>query len=92
MRATATFFAALDDLIAAGAELPCWDRSQGNPWLSSDREAREYAAHRCGACPLRAECADMATELDCTFGVFGGLDYAQRPGRQRRAPKQVSAA
>lgn len=91
MRATSTFFAALDDLVAAGRVLPCWDRSQGNPWLSEDREAREYAAHRCGACPLSSACVAMATEQDCRFGVFGGLDFAQRPGRRRVAPKGVAA-
>lgn len=91
MRATSTFFAALDDLVAAGADLPCWDRTHGNPWLSEDHEAREYAAHRCGSCPLRTECVDMATDLDCRFGVYGGLDFAQRPGRRRRAPKGLAA-
>lgn len=91
MRATATFFAALDDLIAAGAALPCWDRTHGNPWLAEDREARKYAAHRCGNCPLSSACVAMASEQGCTFGVFGGLDFAQRPGRRRVAPKVVAA-
>lgn len=91
MRATSTFFAALDDLVAAGAELPCWDRTHGNPWLSEDRESREYAAHQCGSCPLSSACVAMATEQGSTFGIFGGLDFAQRPGRQRRAPKKVAA-
>ena len=81
---------ALNDLVDAGGELPCWDRSAGNPWIGDTREEREYAAHQCGRCPLAAACELMAIEQQVSFGIFGGLDFAQRPGKRKTQPKVVA--
>lgn len=87
MTATDTFHSRLNVLIDAGEELPCWDRSHGNPWLSDKADEREYAANQCGRCPLLEECLAMALHEGVSFGVFGALDFAQRPGRKRTPPK-----
>lgn len=86
MSAAATFFAALDALVEGGGALPCWDRTQGNPWLGDTTAEREYAAHRCRSCPLTSLCVALAVEQQATFGIFGGLNFAQRPGKRRTQP------
>lgn len=90
MSATATFFTALNELVDVGGAVPCWDRSAGNPWIGDTREEREYAAHQCGRCPLAAACELMAVEQQVSFGIFGGLDFAQRPGKRKTQPKVVA--
>ena len=87
MTATKEFYSRLTNLIDNDGVLPCWDRAAGNPWIGDTREEREYAAHRCLACPLTSACAAMATEQQAVFGIYGGLDYAQRPGQCRTPPK-----
>lgn len=87
MTATEEFYSRLTNLIDNDGVLPCWDRAAGNPWIGSTSEEREYAAHHCQACPLIDACADMATEQEAVFGIYGGLDYAQQPGKRRTPPK-----
>ncbi len=90
MSATATFFTALNELVDVGGAVPCWDRTHGNPWIGESAEEREYAAHRCVPCPLIAACGAMALEQHVSFGIFGGLDFTQRPGKRRTDPKNRS--
>lgn len=86
VRATRTFRALLRDATDRGSVLPCWDHSDGNPWLSDDHDQRAAAAELCGSCPLTRECTTYATDIRATFGVFGGHDFTQRPGKRRVDP------
>ena len=39
----------------------------------------------CAACPVRAACLEWADAIQAAYGIFGGLDPAQR--RARRAAR-----
>jgi WhiB family redox-sensing transcriptional regulator len=44
-----------------------------------ERRARERAAKQvCAACPVRQECLDYALRMREPFGIWGGLNEAER--------------
>lgn len=80
---TADFF---DDVGAAN----------GNPGTSA-RLRRWRAKRICAACPVAAECLAFSVKNRADFGVFGGLDQAERitvrwrtRGKRRDAPPRVA--
>lgn len=59
-------------------------RGHENPdlWfpVSKDRENSADAIQECWRCPVRAECANYAEQLDIPYGIWGG----QRQGERHR--------
>ena len=62
---------------------PCADGS--NAWTSDDHEIRAVATTLCTCCPLITKCADYATELKASFGVWAGKDRTPTTRKARTA-------
>lgn len=41
-------------------------------------ETSKPAKEVCAGCPVKADCLDMAVELNLSFGIFGGLSARER--------------
>jgi hypothetical protein len=67
-----------------GERTPCSDVSIRDMWVSEDQRQRQLAAHRCveWQCPVLTECGLAAIANRETYGVWGGRDYTQRPGKK----------
>jgi WhiB family redox-sensing transcriptional regulator len=46
--------------------------------VSGEKERVKRALDICRECPVRRECLLYAIELNCTHGIFGGMDAAER--------------
>ena len=54
-------------------------------WFAdTSRRVKARAASICGSCPVRRQCLAWALVFDEEFGVWGGLDTAERLPLQRR--------
>ena len=65
--------AALLTLAARDQRTPCQGR-YSELWTSEDFTQRAVASPLCECCPLLTKCADYATELKASFGVWAGTD------------------
>jgi len=73
--------AALLTLAARDQRTPCQGR-YSELWTSEDSTQRAEVAQHCAGCSLLTKCADYATELKASFGVWAGVD---RSPANRRA-------
>lgn len=46
--------------------------------VSGEKERVKRALDVCRECPVRRECLLYSIELNCTHGIFGGMDAAER--------------
>lgn len=59
----------------------------------AEREAREGEAKAvCASCPVRAECLAYALRHSVRYGIWGGLNEAERPLERRRRARRATAA
>jgi WhiB family redox-sensing transcriptional regulator len=59
----------------------------------AEREARESAAKAvCASCPVRAECLSHALRHSVIYGIWGGLNKAERSLERRRRARKATAA
>ena len=72
MSAATAIDAALLSLAHREQTPPCADGS--NAWTSDDHEIRTLAIPLCAGCDLLTLCAQYATEIKATFGVWAGQD------------------
>jgi len=72
---------ALLTLAARDQRTPCQGR-YSELWLSEDYTQRAETIPLCAGCELITKCADYATELKASFGVWAGKD---RTPANRRA-------
>lgn len=79
--------AALADLTDRGQRTPCQGPDR-HLWTSDAAEEREAAAHRCGPCPVLAECAAYADDADERWHVWASVDRTRRTPRGRRAGRR----
>jgi|GEM_PF-887718 len=79
--------AALLTLAARDERTPCQGR-YSELWLSEDSTQRAETIPLCAGCSLLTKCADYATELKASFGVWAGIDRTPttRKARTARAP------
>lgn len=77
--------AALDAAEASGEHVPCRVPEHAPAWLSDRHEDRAEAAQACEGCPALDACAEVGRHEP--FGVWGGRDVTQRPGKARTPPK-----
>ncbi len=70
-----------------GSTWPCMDN---DAWTAEDAETRAAAARACRPCPVSSLCAAAAREDPPTFGVWAGVDFADRDAR--RAALRAGAA
>lgn len=45
-------------------------------WTSDNPDDRARAADECDGCPVQAECAALAIDIDACAGVYAGTDCA----------------
>jgi hypothetical protein len=74
--------AALLTLAARDERTPCQGR-YSELWTSEDHTQRAEVAQHCAGCSLLTKCADYATELKASFGVWAGKDWTPRPMKAR---------
>ena len=62
------------------AEAACSGMTSGknDPWYSQDEKQVEYAKSICRQCPVASECLAQTFQNNEHFGIWGGLDYAER--------------
>ena len=72
MTATDRIHDALIELTDHDQRPPCGGSSDA--WMSEDHRQRAAAARRCSGCSLLDRCADLATEVKASFGVWAGID------------------
>jgi len=48
--------------------------SPSNPTLAAIKAAKLI----CKECPVKVECLNVALELNCHYGIWGGLTYSER--------------
>jgi len=75
------------NMAARDQRTPCQGR-YNELWLSEDYTQRAETIPLCAGCELITKCADYATELKASFGVWAGIDRAPstRKARTARAP------
>jgi Transcription factor WhiB len=76
--------AALLTLAARDQRTPCQGR-YSELWTSEDYTQRAETIPLCAGCELITKCADYATELKASFGVWAGKDWTPRPMKARTA-------
>lgn len=75
---------ALDRLAEQGGRPVCATRP--DQWSADARaSARSDAAEACTYCPALHPCAAFADAADERHGVWGGIDRARRPAKERAA-------
>ncbi|HEY5180148.1 MAG TPA: WhiB family transcriptional regulator [Dermatophilaceae bacterium] len=72
MSAAETMSAALRSMTYREQVPPCADGS--DRWTSEDYTQRAETIPLCVGCSLLARCAQYATELKASFGVWAGID------------------
>jgi len=73
---------ALLTLAARDQRTPCQGR-YSELWTSEDYTQRAETIPLCVGCELITKCADYATELKASFGVWAGKDRTPRPMKAR---------
>lgn len=76
---------ALDALAASGEVLACQLPDRAPLWISERASDRAEAAEACHGCPALDACAAVGRREP--FGVWGGRDSTQKPGKRRTPPK-----
>jgi len=66
--------------------LPC--RLDPDAWYSDNAHTRDAAARLCRTCPLLLPCADYALREGEEYGVWGGLNAAERRTLQDGRPRR----
>lgn len=79
-RAAQNLAIALLELTEGGGRPPCAGRDE---WISEVASDREYAAQRCGGCPLWVAC-DQVGQTE-RFGVWASVDRTRHPNGAARA-------
>ena len=54
-------------------------------WFTTDRAEKHQAKQICETCIVRAHCYQTAVENDESFGIWGGVDFAE-PRQNRGLP------
>ena len=76
--------AALLTLAARDQRTPCQGR-YSELWTSEDHTQRAETIPLCAGCELITKCADYATELKASFGVWAGKDRTPTPRKGKVA-------
>jgi Transcription factor WhiB len=82
-RASERLTKALIDLAAAGLRTLCSDPELSHLWLSERDQERAVAATLCPGCPVQLECWTAARAQRVTWGVWGSVDFTQKPNRPK---------
>jgi len=75
---------ALLSMAARDQRTPCQGR-YSELWTSEDFTQRAVASPLCAGCELITKCADYATELKASFGVWAGIDRTPTTRKERTA-------
>jgi hypothetical protein len=73
---------ALLELAASGLRTHCSDVEKHSDWISESDGERALAALWCRGCPALPPCLDAAQANRERWGVWGGRDFSQRPGKR----------
>jgi hypothetical protein len=84
-RANDALTQALVRAAARGVRPRCGDYETSYMWLSEDAGERRLAALMCAGCAVLQECGEVGRHQ--RFGVFGGRDTTNRPGRRNSVVK-----
>jgi len=76
---------ALLNAAVRGERSHCSDVATHHHWTSEHPAERVRAALACRGCPVTAECLTAAIANDERWGVWGGHDFTQRPGKRLSA-------
>jgi hypothetical protein len=79
--------AALLTLAARDQRTPCQGR-YSELWTSEDYTQRAETIPLCAGCDLITKCADYATELKASFGVWAGVDRTPSTRTTPNPPKE----